>query len=60
MASMNWNERGLIIISEAVHGPAVGCIVWLDLRVNFTRICRESLCQHRVALATDNRRNILR
>jgi len=31
-ASVIWNERVLIIESEAVRRPAVGCIAWLGLR----------------------------
>ena len=34
------NERVLIIESEAVHGPTVGCIAWLDLLAHLTSILR--------------------
>jgi hypothetical protein len=29
-ARLAWNERLLVIESEAVRREAVGCIVWLD------------------------------
>jgi hypothetical protein len=33
-ARMNWNERVLVLKSEAVHRPAVGCIVGLDAGIS--------------------------